>query len=45
VDSAGDAVDFARRLAQLDYTEESQLESEKDVLLRKLGGSGCKPSP
>jgi hypothetical protein len=45
VDSAGDAVVFARSLGQLDYTEESRLESQTDVLLRKLGGSGCKPSP
>jgi len=43
--SAGDAEKFARGIQGLDYTEESRLESQKDVLLRKLGGSDCKPSP
>ncbi len=43
--SAGDALKFAQDSQILDSTEETRLESQKDVLLRKLGGSGCKPSP
>jgi hypothetical protein len=43
--SGGDVLKFAQDLQHLDYTDESRLESQKDVLLRKLGGSGCKPSP
>jgi hypothetical protein len=45
VASGGDPVKFAQDLQHLDYTEENRLESQKDVLLRKLGGPGCKPSP
>jgi hypothetical protein len=43
--SGGDALKFAQAVASLDYKEESRLESQKDVLLRRLGGSSCKPSP
>jgi hypothetical protein len=32
-------------IASLNPSEESQLENEKDVLLRRLGGVGCDPSP
>jgi len=45
VKAGGDPMALAQTMQGLDYTEESRLESEKDVRLRKLGGSGCKPSP
>jgi hypothetical protein len=45
VASRGEPLKFAQALARLDYKEENRLESQKDVLLRRLGGSGCKPSP
>jgi hypothetical protein len=45
VKAGGDPMALAQAMQGLDYTEESRLESEKDVRLRKLGGSGCKPSP
>jgi hypothetical protein len=45
VDSGGDPFKFAEAITHLDYTEETRLESQKDVLLRRLGGSGCNPSP
>jgi hypothetical protein len=45
VASRGEPLKFAQALAGLDYKEENRLESQKDVLLRRLGGSGCKPSP
>lgn len=40
-----DPMSLAQAMRGLDYKEEARLESEKDVRLRKLGGSGCKPSP
>jgi hypothetical protein len=43
--SGGDPLKFAQDLQHLDYKEETRLESQKDVLLRRLGGSDCKPSP
>jgi hypothetical protein len=45
VASHGDPLKFAQAVARLDYREEARLESQKDVLLRRLGGSSCKPSP
>ena len=45
VDSGGDALAFAPALGQLSSAEENRLEGQKDVLLRRLGGLRCEPSP
>jgi hypothetical protein len=43
--NASDPAALATAMANLNASEESQLESEKDVLLGRLGGAGCDPSP
>ena len=45
VASGGDPQKFAQDIMHLPYEEETRLESQKDVLLRRLGGPDCKPSP
>ncbi len=42
---ASDPVGLAEAMAHASASQESQLESEKDDLLRRLGGPGCDPSP
>jgi hypothetical protein len=42
---AHDELEMMDIIRRLDYKKENQLESDKDVRLRKLGGSGCNPSP
>src|SRR6266498_2687539 len=43
--SASDPVGLAKVMQHLNASQESLLESEKDDLLRRLGGPGCDPSP
>jgi hypothetical protein len=42
---AGDPAGLAKAMQNLNSSQESLLEREKDDLLRRLGGNGCDPSP